>query len=153
MALTITHTPVFCTDLDEALAFYTQRLGFEVHDDVPMGPEMRWLTVHAPGDTHDLLLAAVDHHIPPADRQVMRELVAKGDLAVFVQVDDLDKVFESLRAAGTEILQEPIDQPYGVRDAGRPTPRPIPTTARMPRLPHDALAAVPFSGESAIASE
>ena len=39
MALSITHTPVYCTDLDEALAFYTQRLGFEVHDDVPMGPE------------------------------------------------------------------------------------------------------------------
>jgi uncharacterized glyoxalase superfamily protein PhnB len=82
-----------------------------------MGPEMRRLTVHAPGDTHDLLLAAVDHHIPPADRQTMREIVAKGDLPVFIQVDDLDKTFESLRAAGTEILQEPIDQPYGVRDA------------------------------------
>ena len=117
MALSITHTPVYCTDLDEALAFYTQRLGFEVRDDVPMGPEMRWLTVHAPGDPHDLLLAAVDHHIPPANRQAMREIVAKGDLAVFIQVDDLDKTFESLRAAGTEILQEPIDQPYGVRDA------------------------------------
>ena len=62
-------------------------------------------------------LAAVDHHIPPADRQMMREIVAKGDLAVFIQVDDLDKTFESLRAAGAEILQEPIDQPYGVRDA------------------------------------
>ena len=47
----------------------------------------------------------------------MREIVAKGDLAVFIQVDDLDKTFEALRAAGTEILQEPIDQPYGVRDA------------------------------------
>jgi len=98
MALSITHTPVYCTDLDEALAFYTQRLGFEVRDDVPMGPEMRWLTVHAPGDTHDLLLAAVDHHIPSADRQAMREIVAKGDLAVFIQVDDLDKTFGSLRA-------------------------------------------------------
>jgi catechol 2,3-dioxygenase-like lactoylglutathione lyase family enzyme len=117
MALSISHTPVYCTDLDEALAFYTQRLGFEVRDDVPMGPEMRWLTVHAPGDPHDLLLAAVDHHIPPADRQAMREIVAKGDLAVFIRVDDLDKTFESLRAAGTEILQEPVDQPYGVRDA------------------------------------
>ena len=117
MALSITHTPVYCTDLDEALAFYTQRLGFEVRDDVPMGPEMRWLTVHAPDDPHDLLLAAVDHHIPPADRQAMREIVAKGDLAVFIQVDDLDKTFESLRAAGAEILQEPVDQPYGVRDA------------------------------------
>ena len=56
MALSIMHTPVYCTDLDEALAFYTQRLGFEVRDDVPMGPEMRWLTVHAPGDLDDLPL-------------------------------------------------------------------------------------------------
>ncbi len=76
MTLSITHTPVYCTDLDATLAFYTQRLGFEVRQDVPMGPEMRWLTVAAP-----------------------------------------DKTFESLRAAGTEILQEPVDQPYGVRDA------------------------------------
>jgi len=48
MTLSITHTPVYCTDLDAALAFYTQRLGFEVRQDVPMGPEMRWLTVAAP---------------------------------------------------------------------------------------------------------
>jgi catechol 2,3-dioxygenase-like lactoylglutathione lyase family enzyme len=117
MALFITHTPVYCTDLDEALAFYTQRLGFEVRNDVPMGPEIRWLTIAAPGDTHEMLLAAVDQHIAPADRTSMREIVAKGDLAVFIQVEDLDKTFEALRAAGTEILQEPIDQPYGVRDA------------------------------------
>src|ERR1039457_3071624 len=115
MALSITHTPVYCTDLDQALAFYTQRLGFEVRDDVPMGPEMRWLTVHAPGDAHDLLLAAVDHHIPPADRQAMREIVAKGNLAVFIQVDDLDKTFESLRAPGPETPQEPVDHPSGAR--------------------------------------
>ena len=118
MPLSITQTPVYCTDLDAALDFYTRLLGFEVHDDVPMGPDMRWLTVHAPGDPHDLLLAAVDHHIPAADRAVMREQVAKGNLAVFIQVDNLDKTFETLRAAGAEILQEPIDQPYGVRDAG-----------------------------------
>ena len=111
MTLSITHTPVYCTDLDEALAFYTQRLGFEVRDDVPMGPEMRWLTVHAPGDPHDLLLAAVDHHIPPADRQAMREIVAKGDLAVFIQVDDLDKAFESLRAAGRRSSRSPSTSP------------------------------------------
>jgi uncharacterized glyoxalase superfamily protein PhnB len=46
----------------------------------------------------------------------MRELVAKGILPVFLQVDAVDAVFESLRAAGAEILQEPIDQPYGIRD-------------------------------------
>ncbi len=118
MPLSITHTPVFCTGLDAALAFYTQQLGFEVGQDVPMGPEMRWLTVHAPGDPqHELLLAAIGHHIPAADRQAMTEIVAKGGLPVFLQVDDLDKTFESLRAAGAEILQEPVDQPYGVRDA------------------------------------
>jgi catechol 2,3-dioxygenase-like lactoylglutathione lyase family enzyme len=117
MTPSITHTPVFCTDLEEALAFYTERLGFELNVDVAMGPEMRWLTVHSPGDDHELLLAAVDHHIPAADRQAMREIVAKGDLAVFIRVDDVDKTFESLRAAGTEILQEPVDQSYGVRDA------------------------------------
>jgi catechol 2,3-dioxygenase-like lactoylglutathione lyase family enzyme len=118
MALSITHTPVYCTDLDAALAFYTQLLGFEVYQDVPMGPEMRWLTLRAPGDTHELLLAAVGHHIPPADRLSISEIIAKGDLAVFLEVEDLDKTFETLRAAGTEILQEPTDQPYGVRDAG-----------------------------------
>jgi catechol 2,3-dioxygenase-like lactoylglutathione lyase family enzyme len=117
MTLTITHTPVYCLDLDASLAFYTEQLGFEVRNDVVMGPEMRWLTVAAPGDTHELLLAAVDHHIPSVDRAAMRELVAKGDLVLFVQVDNLDKTFESLRAAGSEVLQEPIDQPYGVRDA------------------------------------
>ena len=118
MPLSITQTPVYCTDLDAALDFYTRLLGFEVHEDVPMGPDMRWLTVHAPGDPHDLLLAAVGHHIPAADRAVMREQVAKGNLAVFIQVDNLDQTFETLRAAGAEILQEPVDQPYGVRDAG-----------------------------------
>jgi catechol 2,3-dioxygenase-like lactoylglutathione lyase family enzyme len=117
MTLSVTHTTVYCTDLDASLAFYTQKLGFELHDDVVMGPEMRWLTVRAPGSDHDLLLAAVDHHIPPADRQAMTEIVAKGDLPVFIQVDDLDKTFEALRATGAEVLQEPVDQPYGVRDA------------------------------------
>jgi catechol 2,3-dioxygenase-like lactoylglutathione lyase family enzyme len=117
MTLSITHTPVYCIDLDESLAFYTERLGFEVRNDVIMGPEMRWLTIAAPGDTHEMLLAAVDHHIPAVDRVAMREIVTKGDLAIFIQVEDLDKTFESLRAVGAEILQEPIDQSYGVRDA------------------------------------
>ncbi len=79
---------------------------------------MCWLTLAAPGSDHELLLAAVDQHVPPVDRDAMRELVVKGNLAVFMQVDDVDEVFESLRAAGTEILQEPIDQPYGIRDCG-----------------------------------
>jgi predicted enzyme related to lactoylglutathione lyase len=67
------------------------------------------------GDTPYGYLQA--RRVERAIRQAMREIVAKGDLAVFIQVDDLDKTFESLRAAGAEILQEPVDQPYGVRDA------------------------------------
>jgi catechol 2,3-dioxygenase-like lactoylglutathione lyase family enzyme len=118
MSLTITHTPVYCLDLDQTLAFYTERLGFDVRTDVQVGPAMRWLTVGAPGASHELLLAAVDQHIPPVDQDAMREIVSKGDLAVFLEVDDIDKTFESLRAAGVEVLQEPIDQPYGVRDCG-----------------------------------
>ncbi len=116
MPTMITHTPVFVIDLDEALTFYTERLGFEVRVDAPAGPAMRWLTVAVPGSDHELLLAAVDQHFPQVDQDAMRKLVAKGDLAVFLQVDDVDEVFESLRAAGAEILQEPIDQPYGIRD-------------------------------------
>ena len=116
MPLSITHTPVYCLDLDETLAFYSDRLGFEVRQDVPLGPTMRWLTVGAPGSHHELLLAAIDQHVPAVDQDAMRELVAKGTLPVFLRVDDLDGVFESLRAAGTEVLQEPIDQPYGIRD-------------------------------------
>ncbi len=58
----------------------------------------------------------VDQHFPQVDQDAMRELVAKGDLAVFLQVDDVDQVFESLRAAGAEILQEPTDQPDGICD-------------------------------------
>jgi catechol 2,3-dioxygenase-like lactoylglutathione lyase family enzyme len=114
----ITHTPIYVIDLEEALAFYTERLGFEVRHDVQAGPNMRWLTVTAPGDEHQLLLAAIDQHLPPVDQDAMRGLVAKGNLAVFVQVDDVDEVFESLRAGGVEVLQEPIDQPYGIRDCG-----------------------------------
>ena len=118
MPLSITLTPVYCLDLDETLAFYTQPLGFEVRDDVPAGPTMRWLTVAAPGADHELLLAAVDQHILPVDRDAMRELVVKGTFPVFLQVEDVDGVFAALRAAGAEVLQEPIDQPYGIRDCG-----------------------------------
>lgn len=115
MPTSVTHTPVYCFDLDETLAFYA-RLGFEVRDDVPIGTSMRWLTAAPPGGEHQLLLAAIDQHVPAVDQPTMRELVAKGVLPVFLRVDRVDAVFESLRAAGAEVLQEPIDQGYGIRD-------------------------------------
>lgn len=118
MPLSLTHTPVYVLDLDQSLPFYTDLLGFEIHVDAPAGPDMRWLTLIAPGSKHEMLLASIDQHLPLVDRQAMRELVAKGNLAVFIEVDDLDRVFETLRDAGVEVLQEPIDQPYGIRDCG-----------------------------------
>ena len=84
MAPSITHTPVYCTDLDEALAFYTQRLCFEVHDDVPMGPDMRWLTLRGPGDYHDLLLAAVELAIdhPRTGQRMVFSIPEKDDRVI-----------------------------------------------------------------------
>ena len=58
-----------------------------------------------------------DPSAPPADRQAMAELLAKGQLrGVIFRTEDVDAIFEQIRAGGGEVLQEPIDQPYGVRD-------------------------------------
>src|ERR1700721_2398911 len=65
MTLSITHTPVYCLDLDKSLAFYTEQLGFEVREDVPMGPEIRWLPVAPPADTHNMRSPSVNTP-PPA---------------------------------------------------------------------------------------
>ncbi len=78
----------------------------------------RWLTV-GPRSQPDLeiVLEAVGMGRPAPDQEAMRALLAKGSLtsAIFT-TDDLDATFEKLRAAGAEVVQEPIDQPYGVRD-------------------------------------
>ena len=116
MPTTVNITPVYVLDLDEALRFYTEELGFELRDDVDFGT-MRWLSVGAPGDDRQLLLALVEHHVPPVDQPAMRELVAKGTFPVFLTTDqDVDALFEGLRAKGVEVLQEPTTQPYGLRD-------------------------------------
>jgi catechol 2,3-dioxygenase-like lactoylglutathione lyase family enzyme len=113
----IAYTPVYCTDLDAAHRFYTEQLGFETREDVDLG-QMRWLSVAAPGSDTAILLAAVDQHLhDDTSREAMRTLLASGQLPVFLRVDDVDAVFEQLRAGGAEILQEPVDQPYGMRDA------------------------------------
>ncbi len=112
----ITVAPVYCTDLDAAHRFYTEALGFETRDDVDLGT-MRWLTVVPPGAETGLLLAHVDQHLQDeGSREAMLRLLAAGSMPVFLEVDDVDATFEALRAGGAEVLQEPIDQPYGLRD-------------------------------------
>ena len=104
---------------DKALAFYRDVLGLEVRNDVG-GFGMRWVTVGAPSQPDvDIVLEppVADPNGSPADKEAAAELLAKGLLrGVNFSTDDCDATFEHIRAAGCEVLQEPIDQPYGVRD-------------------------------------
>ncbi|MFI8343146.1 VOC family protein [Streptomyces sp. NPDC085639] len=106
-------------DHDKALAFYRDVLGLEVRNDVGF-EGMRWVTVGSPGQPDvEIVLEPplADPGASPADRQAMAELLAKGMLrGVIFSTDDVDATFERIRAAGGEVLQEPVDQPYGVRD-------------------------------------
>ena len=106
-------------DHDEALAFYRDVLGLEVRNDVRF-EGMRWVSVGSPAQPElDIVLEPplADPNASAADKQVMAELLAKGMLrGVIFSTDDCDATFERIRAAGGEVLQEPIDQPYGVRD-------------------------------------
>ncbi|MBM7169785.1 VOC family protein [Streptomyces sp. G44] len=106
-------------DHDKALAFYRDVLGLEVRNDV--GYEgMRWVTVGSPAQPGvDIVLEPplADPNATDSDRRAAAELLAKGLLrGVIFRTDDVDATFERIRAAGGEVLQEPMDQPYGVRD-------------------------------------
>ncbi|MCI3928275.1 VOC family protein [Streptomyces sp. AN091965] len=105
-------------DHDQALAFYRDVIGLEVRNDVAF-EGMRWVTVGSPAQDVEIVLEPplADPNAAPADRQAMAELLAKGLLrGVIFTTDDVDATFERVRAAGADVLQEPIDQPYGVRD-------------------------------------
>ncbi|WP_037769702.1 VOC family protein [Streptomyces sp. FXJ7.023] len=106
-------------DPDKALAFYRDVLGMEVRNDVGF-EGMRWVTVGSPAQPDVDIVPdppLADPNAPAADRRAMAELLAKGMLrGVIFTTDDVDATFERVRAAGAEVLQEPVDQPYGVRD-------------------------------------
>jgi uncharacterized glyoxalase superfamily protein PhnB len=105
-------------DADRALAFYRDTLGFEVRNDV--GYEgMRWITVGPagqPGVNLVLHPPGADPGITEDERKVIAEMMAKGTYAsIILATEDLDGTFEKLQA-DIEVVQEPTDQPYGVRD-------------------------------------
>jgi catechol 2,3-dioxygenase-like lactoylglutathione lyase family enzyme len=105
-------------DADRALAFYRDTLGFEVRNDV--GYEgMRWITVGPagqPGVNLVLHPPGADPGITEDERKVIAEMMAKGTYAsIILATEDLDGTFEKLQA-DIEVVQEPPDQPYGVRD-------------------------------------
>ena len=119
MDITI-HASVLPHDDPEAsLAFYRDTLGFEVRSDVGNGP-MRWITVGPAGqpDTSILLAPpAVDPGITDDERRTIVEMMAKGTYGwILLATADLDGIFERVQATDADIVQEPTEQPYGVRD-------------------------------------
>ena len=107
-------------DPDAAIAFYRDTLGFEVRNDVGRGA-MRWITVgppDQPGTSIVLFPPGADPGVTDEERRTIVEMMAKGTYGIVVlATKDLDGTFERLQAGGAEVVQEPTDQPYGVRDA------------------------------------
>lgn len=119
MDITVQYAFLPQTDPEAALGFYRDKLGFEVRNDVGY-QGLRWITVSPPGQADTSILLhppALDPGINDDERRTIFELIAKGAYtAITLATDDLDGLFERLEAAGADVVQEPIDQDYGVRD-------------------------------------
>ncbi len=106
-------------DPDASLAFYRDALGFEVRNDVGYG-DKRWITVGPagqPGTSIVLYPPGVDPGITDDERRTILEMMAKGTYAILtLATHDLDGVFARIESSGAEVVQEPADQPYGIRD-------------------------------------
>jgi catechol 2,3-dioxygenase-like lactoylglutathione lyase family enzyme len=119
----LTTVGVWVHDQDEALAFYTDRLGMEIREDVTV-PEMgnfRWLSVGVPGQEDVSIVLLAIPGPPVFDEETasqIRELVAKGaSSGLFFAADDVQATYEDLKSRGVEFSQEPMQQAYGI-DAG-----------------------------------
>ncbi|MEU1852165.1 VOC family protein [Streptomyces sp. NPDC019990] len=106
-------------DPDAALAFYRDTLGFEVRNDVGF-KGMRWITVGPAGQPETSIVLhppAADPGVTEDERKTIAEMMAKGTYASLVlATPDVDGTFERVQAGDAEVVQEPMDQPYGVRD-------------------------------------
>jgi catechol 2,3-dioxygenase-like lactoylglutathione lyase family enzyme len=120
MTITISASFLPHEDPEASLAFYRDALGFEVRNDVGYGG-MRWITVgpaDQPGVSIVLQPPAIDPGITDAERRTIAEMMAKGTYAgVVLATRNLDEEFARLAAAGVDVVQEPTDQDYGIRDA------------------------------------
>lgn len=117
MTITLQYTNITVHDVDESLAFYRDALGLDVQNDVSSG-EFRWVTLGSGAQPGlGIVLSAPHAGRSKADGDAMQELLTKGVLPMLVfSTDDLDATFETVRASGAEVLQEPMDQPWGPRD-------------------------------------
>jgi catechol 2,3-dioxygenase-like lactoylglutathione lyase family enzyme len=106
-------------DPDASHAFWRDTLGFEVRSDVGEG-KMRWITVGPPGQPGTSILLGppgADPGITDDERRTIAEMMAKGTYGwIYLATADLDGTFQRLQAGGVEVVQEPIEHPYGIRD-------------------------------------
>ena len=120
MEITIQSSFLPHTDPEASLAFYRDVLGFEVRLDVGY-EDMRWITVGPPGQPDTAIVLhppGVGNDLTEDEQQMLREIIAKGSyFGVNLATDDLDGAFADIQARGADIVQEPIDQDYGVWDA------------------------------------
>jgi catechol 2,3-dioxygenase-like lactoylglutathione lyase family enzyme len=117
MTIALQYCHITVNDLDETLGFYRDALGLQVRNDVASGG-FRWVTLGSPDQPGvDIVLSEPHAGRSQADGDALQELLTKGVLPMTIfRVDDLDAAFEKVRASGAEVLQEPIDQPWGPRD-------------------------------------
>lgn len=115
--LSLQYCNITVSDVDEAIAFYRDALGLTVTSDVPSG-KFRWVTLGSDAQPGlGIVLSEPHAGRSPADGDALQELLTKGVLPMLVfRSDDVDATFETVRASGAEVLQEPTDQPWGPRD-------------------------------------
>ena len=117
MDLSLSNCFVTVHDPDLALAFYRDVLGLELRNDVS-AEGFRWLTLSPPSQPEvEIVLAQPHAGRGPEDGDRLAELLVKGSLpGINFKTDDVDETFEKIRASGAEVMQEPADQFWGVRD-------------------------------------
>jgi catechol 2,3-dioxygenase-like lactoylglutathione lyase family enzyme len=117
MSIALQYCHITVNDVDEALGFYRDGLGLVVRNDVASGG-FRWVSLGSPDKQAAEIVLSVPHAgRSQADGDALQELLVKGVLPMIIfSAGDVDAAFERARASGAEVLQEPVDQPWGPRD-------------------------------------
>lgn len=136
MTIALQYCHVTVNDVDESIAFYRDALGLELRNDVASGG-FRWVTLGSTTQPGAAVVLSEPHAgRSQADGDALQELLTKGVLPMIIfSTDDVDATFERARASGAEVLQEPIDQPWGPRDCAFRDP-----SGNMVRIQQEAKA-------------